>query len=634
MLIATAGHIDHGKTTLIRALTGVETDRLPAEKARGISIDLGFAYWRPDNGPVIGFVDVPGHERFVSNMVAGLSGIDFALLVVAADDGVMPQTREHLQILDLLGIRRGLVAITKIDRVDERRIEQVRTELAELLGPTTLADSPILAVSAANGTGIAALSAALLERQREASADTRRRFQLAIDRAFSVAGSGTVVTGTVLSGEVRAADTLMASPLGIEVRVRGVQSAGQAVDITRQGQRCALNLSGIEKAELHRGDWLVAPFGFAPTSRIEVALSTLPDCPVTLRHGGKVHLHHGTADIAATVLFSRQRPLAAGQTAVAQLVLEKPTQMASGDRILLRDSSGRALIGGGFVLDPFASTKRRSLPEREAQAAAWGLTDPAGKLAALSAAPGCEPDVDSFARACNVTATALQAILEETAPVLTGPRQRIAIDAARFSDLGQRLIGIVAAFHQEYPGEAGLPRRKARAMLRETVSPELFASLVSSLESPKQLIATGGLLRLPNHAPGFSAMETELWRKVLAWADLPAPKAFSAAELARELRLGEPALLAALKRRRANGDLWQVSDNRFLLPAHAAQLAGFAADLSAANPDGFTAAQYRDASGLGRNFVIQLLEFFDRIGVTRRHGEVRKTEPDWQSVTG
>src|SRR5690606_7690169 len=278
MIVATAGHIDHGKTLLVRTLTGTDTDRLPEEKARGISIDLGFAYLPLPQGGLIGFVDVPGHERFVRNMLAGVSGIDFALLIVAADDGVMPQTVDHLQILDLLRIPRGAVAITKTDRVDAARVEEVRAQVQALLAPTLLADAPLLPVSAVSGNGIAELKALLL---REAEARGRRsaagqHLRYAIDRAFSIAGSGTVVTGTVFNGSVKTGDRLVISPAGREVRVRGIQIHGKAAGQARAGERCALNLTGADVESVRRGDWVMAADIHRPTLRLDVRLSVLP----------------------------------------------------------------------------------------------------------------------------------------------------------------------------------------------------------------------------------------------------------------------------------------------------------------------------------------------------------------------
>ncbi len=632
MLIATAGHVDHGKTSLIRALTGVETDRLPEEKARGISIDLGFAYWRPDDDPTIGFVDVPGHERFVRNMIAGLSGMGFALIVVAADDGVMPQTREHVRILDLLGVNRGLVAVTKVDTVEPKRPAQVAQDMAELLAGTALAGSPTFEVSSLTGIGITELAAALREAREVSCADTRHNFRLSIDRAFSVTGTGTVVTGTVLAGQAGLGAALVLSPTGREVRLRGLQSGGRKVETIGAGERCAINLAGVETSEIHRGDWLVAPSAYATTSRIEARVTVLSDRAAPLRHDSRVHLHLGTADLGARVLVARQKPLEPGVPTDVVLVLDAPTQAVAGDHFVLRDSSGRELLGGGVVLDPLASARRRPVSEREVRAAALQIADPADKLAALASAPGIEPEARWFAQACNLTPEAMAALLE--GHILAGKSRAIIVSPKRYAALGDRLIAVLADHHAGHSGESGLPLRAARVALGEPVSTDLFTGLGGDLSAQGRIKAEGVLLRLPGHSARFSQAENAFWRRAIVLAEERASVAITAAELARDQRAGEPAVQAMLERRRASGDLWQVTDGKFMLRDYVAALVALAAELDAETGQGFTAAQLRDASGIGRNFIIQLLEFFDRIGVTRRSGERRRMRGDWQAVVG
>jgi len=361
----------------------VDTDRLPEEKARGISIDLGFAYWTVE-GKTIGFVDVPGHERFVRNMLAGVAAIDFALLVIAADDGVMPQSVEHVQILDLLGVSRGMVAITKCDRVGPERVAEVRGQIAALLAPTVLAGAPMFEVSALSGAGMPALAAALTEASRNEPerAAPGRNFRLAIDRVFSVPGTGTVVTGTAQDGALETGAHLNLSSNGRDVRVRGMQSGSQEVTRVEPGQRCALNLAGAEVADIKRGDWLLVPGMFAPSRRLEARLRLLPGEGAALKHNTAVHLHLGTADVVGRVLLPAQQPLAPGQSALVQLLLDHPVCTAVGDRFIVRDQSARRSLGGGRVIDPQVQSGRREQSLRAAQAAALELLDPAQALAA------------------------------------------------------------------------------------------------------------------------------------------------------------------------------------------------------------------------------------------------------------
>jgi len=631
MLIATAGHIDHGKTALVRALTGVETDRLPEEKARGISIDLGFAYWRPDGGATIGFIDVPGHERFIRNMLAGFSGVEFALLVIAADDGMMPQTIEHLRILDLLGISRGAVALTKCDRATPDQIVVVRSDLGELLAESGLADAPLFEVSSLTGAGIEPLAQALIaERDKQAaSADTGHGFRLAVDRAFSVSGAGTIITGTAVSGRIAIGAALTLSPSGREVRVRGLQSGGEKVDEIAAGQRGAINLTGIEVSDLHRGDWLVEPALYCPTTRIEAHLQILPP----LRHAAHVHLHIGAADIGARVLTPRQRTIPPGELGLVQLLLDAPTSAIAGQRFVLRDQSGRVLVGGGTVLDPLVQPKRRTLEVRRTMAQALALPDPAAALTALAAIPGLEPASSWFARCRNLMPAAMQALLNDGDFVLAGEAGDIVITRSRFDRLAEALLKAVGQYHIDHPEAGGITRRQARLALDEAVSTELLTSLLHRLACNGKINASGTLLRLPGHSASFNPMEIALWRGVLAMLEDGPPRTIALSELARELRASEAAVRAMLTRRRINGDVWQVTDNKFMLRDHIATLAATAARLDAAHT-GFTAAQFRDASGIGRNFVIQLLEFFDRIGVTRRIGELRRIRGDYAAVVG
>ncbi len=639
MLVATAGHIDHGKTSLIRALTGVETDRLPEEKARGISIDLGFAYWRPDDGATIGFVDVPGHERYVRNMMAGLSGIRRALLVVAADDGVMPQTIEHLRILDLLGFDAGMVALSKCDRVPAARIAQLGDEIAALLGETSLAGAAVYPVSAVTGDGIATLAAALVAaRDEEKSFPTPGLgFRMAIDRAFSVAGAGTVVTGTVLAGHAAIGDELAIAPAGRRVRVRGIQSAGQATGEAAAGMRCALNLSGVEAGEVARGDWLTEPELCATSMRMQARVRLLPSAPAPLRHGAHVHLHIGTAATGARVLLPRQRALAPGDKALAMLVPDTPIHAVTGDRFILRDDSGRLLLGGGAVIEPQVQTGRRKAQIAQAVAEAFDRASPEEALVALVAlaqVPGFDLDIGWFARAHGLQAGVAADMARAAGLLRFGREGRLAVAPAQVARLGERISSALAAHHAAHPSLSGPARRELRAALGEPVSQELFVLLLAELAQAGRIVAEGARVRLPGHVPSFSAVETAFWRKLLATLEDGALRPILLAELASELGSSEAVVAGMLQRRRDTGDVWQITPSRYMLREHVAQLAALAAQVDAACEGGFKAAQLRDASGLGRNFVIQLLEFFDRIGVTRRIGEARRMRGDWQAVTG
>ncbi|MET0348701.1 MAG: selenocysteine-specific translation elongation factor, partial [Rhizobacter sp.] len=368
MIVGTAGHIDHGKTTLVRVLTGVDTDRLPEEKARGISIELGYAFVDVPGpgGERLGFIDVPGHERLVHTMLAGATGIDFGLLLVAADDGVMPQTREHLAVLSLLGVSRGAVVVTKADRVEAARVAEVRSQAQALLAETPLAGAPVVVVSARDGTGLDVLRALLFDAAREAPRQVvaDEAFRLAIDRVFTLDGVGTVVTGTVHAGRVAVGDELALCPSagGRRARVRSLHTENRAATRSHAGQRCAVALAGVDKHEVSRGQWLVSQGAGVATDRLDVALTLWHEEARALRSGTPVHVHLGAADTMGTVAVLSGDSLAPGAAGLVQLVLHAPVGAWRGDRVVLRDNSASRTLAGGSVLDPFAPARYRRTP--------------------------------------------------------------------------------------------------------------------------------------------------------------------------------------------------------------------------------------------------------------------------------
>src|SRR5512143_3858247 len=452
MIVGTAGHIDHGKTTLVRALTGVDTDRLKEEKARGISIELGYAYQPLADGGVLGFVDVPGHERFIHTMLAGAAGRDFALLVVAADDGVMPQTREHLGILDLLGIERGSVALAKADRVDAARLAEVERDLHRLLAGTALAGSPVFPVSAVSGQGIDALREHLhAAAQAMQRADEMGGFRLAVDRSFTLKGTGTVVTGTVFAGRVAVGDELVVTPSGMPVRLRGLHVMNQPAQLGQAGQRCALNLGGIGKDEIARGDWIVAPRLHAPTARFDVRLTLSPQAPAPLVHWAPVHLHLGAAHVMARVALLEGDKLAPGESALAQLVADHPLGALHGDRFIVRDADARHTLGGGVVLDPEAPARKRKTPLRLAELAALDIPDPAQRLRALLGLRG----LDLVRLAVHWNHDGLDSALPPDSTRVLGCHETWAFSAAHWARLQDTLHTGLIAFHERFPDELG-----------------------------------------------------------------------------------------------------------------------------------------------------------------------------------
>jgi len=644
MIVATAGHIDHGKTTLVKALTGVDTDRLPEEKARGISIDIGFAYWALPQGGTVGFVDVPGHERFIHNMLAGVSAIDFALLVVAADDGVMPQTREHLDILDLLGVAVGLVAVTKSDRVPLERCAQVRAEVVRLLAPTALASAPIVAVSAVSGAGMEELRERLVQAAAGCAARTGggRAFRFTIDRSFSAHGSGTVATGTVLDGQVAVGDRLYVSPAGTPVRVRGLHQRGQACAQAAAGERCALNLAGADPGQASRGAWLVAPCVHAPTQRLDALVRLLPADRRALRHWDPLHFHIGTADVLGRIVMPGET-LAPGCSGVVQFALERPVAAAHGDHFVIRDASARRTLGGGRVIDPFAAHPRGQRAARAARIAALREPDAAAAWHRLLRESTEGVAVQPFRRAFDLTPAAMQALLLASAAQLPGGDQGSAFSAAHYEAMGCRLLQTLHGFHERTPHAAGMDTdRLLRAAFPRAGQRERLAVL-RAMAAEGRVEVRGSLVRLAGHVPAGRAGDESLWRRLAPlyaqWGvNVPLLR-----EVAARSGIGEAPLRDLLRQRALCGEMVRVAPERFMPRPALACLAQAVVRLAKVHEGGeFTVAQYRDFTGTGRNLAIEALEYFDRLGLTQRGSDARVIrfmdeeiaaslrEPDWR----
>lgn len=634
MIVGTAGHIDHGKTLLVKALTGVETDRLKEEKARGITIELGFAYVpvpgtaTPERpiGEILGFVDVPGHERFVHTMLAGAASVDFAVLVVAADDGVMPQTREHVQILDLLGIREGLVALNKIDLVDDDRRREVEAQIKGALAGTTLAQADILPVSAATGAGIAHLKQRLMdEAARRPQRAVRGAFRQAVDRSFSVQGAGTVVTGAVQSGRVAVGDKVMTLPGRQELRVRAIHAQGQGAQTGRTGERCAINLAGIERDGVKRGDWLVDPGHASATSRYDADIQLLGTEPRALKTWTPAHLHIGTSQTLARIVLLDDDKLAPGTRALAQIVADDALPLRHGDRFVLRDAAAERTIGGGTVIDPRAPQRKRRTPERRAMLEALREPDAAlGLVKLLDLTPGI---VDFAAYIVDrgldaEEAETLIAILEPVVAETSGVRSIARPETV--AALGKGVEDILKAFHAAHPELPGMTAEALRLKMTPRLTKPTFAALVAMLAGGGALVAQAGALRLPSHSSSLGAADQKLWERIekqIVEQKFRPPQVREMAE-----SLGQPIgnIRKLCKTMARIGTLVEVATDRFFLRSALAELGTIAGELAAASAaKSFTAAEFKDRVGCGRNVGIQLLEHFDRRGLTARKGEVR-----------
>ncbi len=636
MIIATAGHVDHGKTSLVRALTGVDTDRLAEEKRRGLTIDLGFAYAPLGGGEPVGFIDVPGHERFLRNMLAGVSRVDLALLVVAADDGPMPQTREHLAILGLTGARALAVALTKIDRVAPEQMAQARAQVHGLLAGSPWADAPVVPVSTPTGEGLAALRAHLAEAAAAASPDQPQgHFRLAIDRAFSVAGAGLVLTGTVLSGRALPGDSLVISPLGREGRVRGIHAQGAPASEARQGQRCAINLAGggLQPEQAGRGQWLLAPALHAPTQRLDVLLRLLPnEGGGSVRRGAQLQVHLGADAVGCQLAWLDEDEARAGPQRLAQLILARPVSALRGDRLVLRDPAASRTLGGGEVLDPFAPARGRSRPDRRLLLSGWGLPDAASSLQALLQTSPAGLSVEPFAQAWNLLPETLVAMLDAgqaTRPA--GLRPALAIDPARWQAWQTSVTRCLARQHDTEPARIGpIERELLDAMLDEQRSltgawpvgrdqaRQVARAALAAQVAAGAVVREGASLRLPGHEARLAEADAALLARVMPILGASLLRPPIVGELAAALGQERADLLSFLRRMSALGHVLAVAPNRFFAPEALTAHAAKARSLAAASPDGgFDAAAYRDASGIGRNLTIGVLEYLDRAGITR-----------------
>ncbi len=631
MILATAGHIDHGKTALVRALTGVDADRLPEEKRRGLTIDLGFAYTTLPDGTELGFVDVPGHERFLANMLAGVLSIDRVLLIVAADDGPRPQTLEHLDVLELIGVAHITAVITKIDRVPGERLAAVEAEVAALLADAGHAGSPIYKVSSITGDGIPALTGHLRDSARAVVAERTARpisgmFRMPIDRAFSLPGIGLVVTGTAASGQIAVGDRLCVSPRGVEVRVRGIHAQNRKVEQAAAGERCALNLAGNfpDGAEPGRGDWVIDPQLHHPVSRIDLGIMVSRTAPGPLRTGLPVHFHLGTEDVVGRLTVLGRRSIDPGESDFAQIELEHPIAALWGDRVVIRDHAARHTLAGGRVLDPGPPRRGRSRPDRLAVLAALAEPDAGDALESLLDTAGIAA-LAPLALSRNLPLGEIEALVEAGGFRRFGSgAEGIALSPAYLERLGDSICTALQEWHRAQPDSLGPARNALFGRLRGTAPAAALEAALSALIADRRAIRSGALLHLPTHEPRLGREDEKLWQRVrplLADRTLRPPRV---RELAGTLGMEPEPLTRFLKRVERFGRVAPVAPNRFFLPETLVRLTEIAAALSDETPEhSFTAAGFKDRSGIGRNLTIEVLEYLDRIGITRRVGDAR-----------
>jgi selenocysteine-specific elongation factor len=632
MIVGTAGHIDHGKSSLVRKLTGIDTDRLKEEKARGISIDLGFAYWPRPNGAIVGFVDVPGHEGLVHTMLAGAAGIDFVILVIAADDGVMPQTREHLAILDLLDLKRGVAALNKSDLVSEDRLAAVTGGIKALLADTGLKDIEIIPVSAVTGAGLDRLTASIDAALGTSIARSREgRFRLAVDRCFTLAGQGTAVTGTVLSGTVRPGSQIMVSPAGLDARVRSIHAQNQPVEQGEAGQRCALVLSGprISKDAVHRGDMVLDPILHAPASRIDARLRVLKSEPKPVGQWFPVKVHCAAAEIPGRIVLLGDESLKPGETGLVQLVLERPLAAAAGDRFILRDTTSSRTVGGGCFIDLRAPERRRRTPERLARIKALSQEDPAAALASALETPAAWIDFDAFVRDRAIGEDLAAAIRSKLNLATLAFGQGSAAMLSRTWDAFRAaVLKALDTFHAVNPDLPGIGLEQLRRAANQPLPSPLFIAAVRKLAEGGDVALDRMWVRRPGHAVRFTVEEERLTALIMTHLLAEPFRPPRVRDIAKIMVLDEAAVRRLLRMSARRGETEELAHDHFFARSAVEAMAETAIELGAQSPAStFTAAEFRDRLGNGRKVAIQILEFFDRHGFTIRRQDLRRINP-------
>jgi selenocysteine-specific elongation factor len=629
LILGTAGHIDHGKTSLVKALTGIDCDRLPEEKARGITIDIGFAVLELPEAR-LGIVDVPGHERFIKNMLAGATGIDLALLVIAADDSVMPQTREHMELLRLLGLRHGVVAMTKCDLVDETTREVVELEVRELVKDTFLANAPIVATSAHTGAGVPELKAAIAEASKQvADANGDEWFRMAIDRAFIVQGHGTVVTGSVTSGRLRVGEEIEWQPRGERVRVRSLQNHDRQVEEVHRGQRAAINLAGVHHENVVRGQELAATGYLLPARVVTVRLHCLTDTRRPIKHRASVRFHIGTAEIMGTVALLDCDAIEPGDWGLAQIFLEEPATATWGQPFVIRGPSATQTLGGGQILQPVARKIRRrhvEMLERIERLWSGDVEERAMIVAWFGGFKGFN-DAD-LVRGANIEPGRAHTIIDllrqrgNLAEVTVGAARRLLLHAELLKELDQRILAALGRLHDEFPLMASHDRQKVQSQFDYVGDDALVHATVDRLIQTKQVVGDMRRIARADHRPKLSGTMRKLKEKIISTLkesrfQPPDPAGFAGQAGGNAASLADLLALCI-----AEGELVRVADDIYLHAEAESTMRRLVGDKLALGP-GLTVAEIRDLLGTTRKFAVPFCEHLDRVGLTRREGDLR-----------
>jgi len=627
VILGTAGHIDHGKTALVKALTGVDTDRLKEEKERGITIELGFTFLDLPSGIRLGIIDVPGHERFVRHMVAGVWGIDLVALIIAADEGVMPQTKEHLDICKLLKVKKGLIVLTKIDLVERELLELVREEVTDIAKDTFLKDAPILAVSSLTGEGIPQLISTLdhlSNEVKERSSDGL--FRLPIDRIFVMKGFGTVVTGTIVSGKLSLGETVEILPSGLEGKVRNLQVYNQPVEEARAGERAAVNLQGIETSAIERGDVLVHPKTLTPTSLLDVYLEYLSIAPRPLKHRTQQRFHMGTSSTTASIFLLDREELAPGEAGFAQLRLEQSVVSFPQDRFVIRGSGAIQTLGGGVVLDTHPIKHRRYSPPviNDLILLKDGSIEQAINQYILRSGMAGISFGDLLNRVAvppNEIQTILKKMIERGDILLVDPEKLKVIEISQYQRLREMILIQLREFHQRFPMRTGLAKEEVRTKLPVELDMKLFQILINGLIQSKEVVLERDKLKLHGHQIS-SADEKGLVKRVeeavlRGKLQPPSPK-----ELSEEWSEEQERVVAVFEHLAHEGVLVKIKSGMYFHRIPFENLKGELIKFLKSHKE-ITTSQFKELTGASRKYVIPLIEYFDQMKLTLRLGEKR-----------
>ncbi len=628
VVLGTAGHIDHGKTTLIKALTGVDCDRLKEEKERGITIELGFTSLVLPGGQEISVVDVPGHEKFVRHMVAGATGIDLVALVIAADEGIMPQTREHLDICRLLRVKKGLVALTKIDLVEKDWLDLVKEEIREFVKGTFLEGAAVLPLSSLTGEGLPALLTEverLAQEVEERSAEGLLR--LPIDRVFTMKGFGTVVTGTIVSGQVSVGDTLEVLPKGLEAKVRGIQAHGKPVESAIAGLRAGINLQGLEKAGVDRGNVLVQSQTLKPTLLVDGVFQLLPGAPKPLKNRTRVRLHVGTVEVLGRAVLLDRQEIKAGEEAYLQIRIEEPIVALPGDRFVLRSYSPIFTIGGGEILDAFPPRRRRLTAETQEELTILERGSPEEKLALrlYKAGPAGLSLAEMIMRS-NLPPSKLKPVVGRLTSggriLLYDPERQRYIHSGVAADLKRFCVEFLQEFHLQNPLQAGAMKEELKSKLPPQVDLRLFNYLLSALSTEKKIAAEKETIRLASHKISLREEEKALHQKMAAYYLRGGLQPPTVKEVAAELRVPENELKPVLQLLTKEGALIKVKEDLYFPRLAVEDLEQKTISFLQQNKE-LTPLQFKEISQVSRKFAIPLLEYFDGKKLTMRIGDKR-----------